>query len=140
LEICKISEKVKNAKILKLLRRIKMKYKNFWIIFLFGIIIGGVVGVMKNEFVVWLAVGSLWGFLVAIFIEWKVKTLEPEKIMWVGFFLLFPIMFFDDYLKGTFWFDVFGILAVIGSFTLIMNFGKMLRKMKSKKKKWLQKK
>ena len=117
-----------------------MKYKNFWIIFLFGIIIGGVVGVMKNEFVVWLAVGSLWGFLVAIFIEWKAKTLEPEKIMWVGFFLLFPIMFFDDYLKGTFWFDVFGILAVIGSFTLIMNFGKMLRKMKSKKKKWLQKK
>ena len=90
---------------------------------------------MKNGFAIWLGVGALLGFLVALFIEFKVKTLEPEKIMWVGFFLLFPIMFFDDYLKGTFWFDVFGILAVIGSFTLIVNFGKMLRKKKSKKKK-----
>jgi hypothetical protein len=103
--------------------------------FLFGIIIGIVVGFMKNEFAIWTAVGSLLGFLVAIFIEFKLKTIGPEKIMWFGFFLLFPIMFFKGYFEETFWDDVFGILAVIGSFVLIVNFGKMLRKMKSKKKK-----
>jgi len=42
---------------------------------------------------------------------------------------MLPIMFFDNYLKGSFWYDVFGILAVIGGFTLIVNFNN-LRKMK----------
>jgi hypothetical protein len=87
--------------------------------FLFGIIIGS----------------SLLGFIVAIFIESKSEIIGPEKIMWFGFFLLFPIMFFKGYFEETFWYDVFGILAVIGSFILIVNFSKMLRKVKSKKKK-----
>jgi 4-hydroxybenzoate polyprenyltransferase len=112
-----------------------MKHKNFWIYFLFGIIIGGVVGFMKNEFAIWIGVGVLLGFLVAILIESKLKILEPEKIMWFGFLLLVPVMFFKGYLKDTVWWDVFGILAVIGSFIIIVNFVKMLRKMKGKKKK-----
>ncbi|MBW2989512.1 hypothetical protein KY358_04305 [Candidatus Woesearchaeota archaeon] len=107
-----------------------MKYKNFWIYFAFGAIIGLVVGIMKGNFPIWLGVGALLGFLVAILIESKLKSVEPEKIMWFGFFLLFPIMFFKGYLEGTFWYDVFGILAVIGGFTLIVNFGKMTSKKK----------
>lgn len=106
-----------------------------WMYFLFGIIIGGIVGFMKNEFAMWIGVGALLGFFVALFIESKLKILGPEKIMWFGFFLLFPIMFFKGYLEGTFWYDVFGILAVIGSFILLVNFGKMLKEMKRKKKK-----
>ncbi|MFC1786423.1 hypothetical protein ACFLY8_00085 [Halobacteriota archaeon] len=110
-----------------------MKHKNFWIYFLFGALIGIIVGFMKNEISLWLVVGSILGFLVASFFESKVaKRIEPGKLIWIGFFLLFPIIFFDDYLKGTFWFDVFGILAVIGSFTLIVNFGKSLREIKKK--------
>ena len=100
---------------------------------MFGILIGIVVGIMKGEVAVWLGVGSALGFLVALFIETKTKTLKPEKIMWFGFFLLFPIMILDDYLEGTFWFDVFGILAVIGSFVLISNFVKFLRGRKKRK-------
>jgi glucose-6-phosphate-specific signal transduction histidine kinase len=112
-----------------------MKYKNFWIYFAFGAIVGLVVGIMKNNFPVWLGVGALLGFLVAILIESKLKSLEPEKIMWFGFILLFPIMFFKEYLKDTVWWDVFGILAVIGSFILIFNFVKMIKSRKLKKKK-----
>jgi len=112
-----------------------MKYKNFWIYFVFGAIIGLVVGIMNGNFPIWLGVGALLGFLVAILIESKLKTLEPEKIMWFGFILLFPVMFFKGYLKETIWWDVFGILAVIGSFIIIVNFGKMTRKVKSKNKK-----
>ena len=110
-----------------------MKYKNFWIYFAFGAIIGLIVGLMKGNFLIWLGVGALLGFLVAIFIESRLKTLEPEKVMWFGFILLFPVMFFKGYLKETVWWDVFGILAVIGSFIIIVNFGKMLKEMKKKK-------
>jgi len=87
---------------------------------------------MKNEMALWLVVGSVLGFLVALFFESKYAKVEPEKLMWVGFFFLFPIIFFDDYLKGSFWYDVFGILAVIGSFTFIVNSAKILRKRKKK--------
>lgn len=109
-----------------------MKNKNFWTYFLFGALIGIIVGFMKNEIALWFVVGSVLGFLVALFFGSKYAKVEPEKLMWVGFFLLFPIMFFSDYLKGSFWYDVFGILAVIGSFTLIVNFVKILRKRKKK--------
>lgn len=112
-----------------------MKYKNFWIYFAFGAIVGLVVGIMKNNFPVWLGVGALLGFLIAILIESKLKTLEPEKIMWFGFILLFPVMFFKGYLKETVFWDIFGILAVIGSFIIIVNFGKMIKSGKLKKKK-----
>jgi len=106
-----------------------MKHKNFWLYFLFGALIGITVGFMKNEIAIWFAVGSILGFLVALFFESKVtKGVEPNKLMWTGFFLLFTIIFFEEQLKGTFWYDVFGILAVIGSFILIVNFGKSLRK------------
>jgi len=110
-----------------------MEHKNFWIFFLFGALIGLIVGFMKNEIALWLVVGSVLGLLVALFFESKVaKGVEPEKLLWFGFFLLFPIMFFSDYLKGRFWYDVFGILAVIGSFTVIVNSVKILRKRKKK--------
>jgi hypothetical protein len=109
-----------------------MKHKIFWTFFFFGALIGIIVGFMKNEIALWLVVGSVLGLLVASFFESKYAKVEPEKLMLVGFFLLFPIMFFSDYLKGSFWYDVFGILAVIGSFTLIVNSVKILRKKKKK--------
>lgn len=109
-----------------------MKHKNFWTYFLFGAIIGFIVGFMKNEIAIWLIVGAILGFLVALFFESRYGKVEPEKLMWTGFFLLFPIMFFDDYLRGSFWYDVFGIFAVIGSFILIVNFVKIIQKKKKK--------
>ena len=115
-----------------------MKYKNFWLYFLFGALIGFVVGLMKAQIAMWLVVGSILGFLIAILIEIKLKNkVKPKKLMWLGFFLLFPIMFFTDYLKGSFWYDFFGILAVIGSFTIIINSVKFIRErnLKGKRKK-----
>jgi len=118
-----------------------MKHKNFWLYFLFGAIIGFVVGLMKNQIAVWLIVGSILGFLIALLIEIKLKEkVKPEKLMWLGFFLLFPIMFFADYLKGSFWYDFFGILSVIGSFTIIINFVKFIRKKNLKGKRKVKKK
>lgn len=108
-----------------------MKHKIFWAYFLFGAITGIIAGLMKNEAAVWLSVGSVLGFLTGLFFESKAaKGLEPHKLMWAGFFLLFPIMFFGDHLIGSFWFDFFGILGLIGSFTLILNFVKIVRKKK----------
>ena len=100
--------------------------------FLFGALAGLIVGFMKAEIVTWFVVGAGLGFLVGLFFENKtIRTkIKPEKSMWLGFFLLSPIIFFSDYLKPTFWYDVFGILAVIGAFTLIVNFIKMLGKKK----------
>ena len=118
-----------------------MKHKNFWLYFLFGVLIGFVVGLMKNQIAMWLVVGSIIGILIALLIEFKLKNkVKPEKLMWLGFFLLFPIMFFADYLKGSFWYDVFGILAVIGSFTIIINFFKFIRKGNLKGKRKVKKK
>ena len=111
-----------------------MKYKNFWTYLIFGAVTGIVVGILKSEIALWLIVGSLLGFVLALFFESK-SNFEPDKLMWVGFFLLFPIMFFSSFLKGTFWYDFFGILAVIGSFTILVNSVKMLRKKEIKKKK-----
>lgn len=109
-----------------------MKHKNFWAFFLFGALIGIIVGFMKSEMAIWFVVGSVLGLLVALFFESAYEKVEPEKLMLVGFFFLFPIMFFSDYLKGSFWYDVFGILAVIGSFTFIVNSAKILRKREKK--------
>ena len=69
---------------------------------MFGVLIGLIVGFMKNEIALWLVVGSVLGFLVALFFESKYANFGPEKLLWFGFFLLFPIMFFSDYLKGSF--------------------------------------
>lgn len=108
---------------------ITIKHKDFWLYFLFGMLIGFVVGIMKNQIAVWFVVGTILGFLIALLIEIKLKDkVKPEKLLWLGFFLLFPIMFFADYLKGSFWYDFFGILAVIGSFTIIVNFVKFIIK------------
>jgi hypothetical protein len=109
-----------------------MQYKNFWAFFLFGALIGLLVGVMKTEIALWLVVGSVLGLLVAVFFERTSAKLEPEKSLMVGFLFLLPIILFDEYLEGSFWYDVFGILAVIGGFTVIVNSGKMLRKRKKK--------
>ena len=105
--------------------------KRFWMYFLFGVVIGLIVGLMKTEVATWLIVGAILGFLVALFLEIR-KNMVPEKVIWLGFFMLFPIMFFKGYLEGTFWYDVFGILAVIGAFIIIVNFTKVLRKKKRK--------
>ncbi|MBT4166042.1 hypothetical protein HOE04_03325 [archaeon] len=103
-----------------------MKHKEFWTYFLIGAAVGIIVGLMKDELGIWIAVGSGLGLLIALFIQ-KKANIKPEKIMWFGFFLLFPIMFFSNQLKPTIWFDVFGILAVIGSFILLINFIKILK-------------
>ena len=120
---------------------VRIKHKDFWLYFLFGMLIGFVVGLLKEEIALWIVVGSILGFLVALLLEKKLEDkLEPDRIVWFGFFLLFPIIFFDEYLIGTFWYDFFGVLAVIGSFTIIVNFIKFVIKKnleeekKSKKK------
>ena len=89
-------------------------------------------GFMKHEIALWLGVGSALGFLAALFFENVHKKIKPEKLMWTGFLLVFPVMFFSNQLKGTFGYDVFGILALIGVFTLIVNFGNVRRKKKKK--------
>ena len=97
---------------------------------MFGALIGLIVGFMKSEIALWLVVGSVLGLLVASFFESKYAKVEPEKLMVVGFLFLLPIILFDEYLERSFWYDVFGILAVIGSFTVIVNSVKILRKRK----------
>lgn len=56
------------------------------------------------------------------------KKRTPEQWLWLGFFMIFPIMFFGDQFRGTFLFDVFGILALIGAGISLVNFVKILRK------------
>lgn len=111
-----------------------MKHQIFWTYFLIGAIVGFIVGFMKNEFALWLAVGAAIGFMVALILETKTikHKAEPEKLMWLGFFCLFPIMFFTDFLRPTFWYDVFGILAVVGTFIMVINFFKILKKRRDK--------
>ena len=118
-----------------------MKIKGFWLYFLIGAAIGVVVGLMKNNLGIWLGVGAGIGLIVSLIIGKKIKAKQPfkkgltqnmgpDKIMWIGFFMLFPIMFFANQLKGSFWYDVFGILAVMGAFILIINFVKLMKKKK----------
>lgn len=108
-----------------------MKFREHWVYFLFGALSGAVVGFMKSEFAIWLMVGSALGLLVSLFFGSTAgKGIPPEKLMWVGFFLMFPIIFFDEQFKGSFWYDVFGILAVIGSFTVLVNVVKIFGKLK----------
>jgi hypothetical protein len=45
------------------------------------------------------------------------KKKQPEKytrLMYFGMFLLFPILFLGNEARGTLWFDIFGISALIG--------------------------
>ena len=50
-----------------------------------------------------------------------------SRFMYLGLFLLFPILFFGNQLKETIWFNVFGILALIGAGIEIYYFIKILR-------------
>ena len=118
-----------------------MENKQFWAYFLIGAIVGIIVGLMKNELAIWLGVGAGIGFLIAVIIEKKIRhKVELDKIMFLGVFMLFPILFFANQVRETFWYDVFGILAVIGAMTVIINFVKIIRKKKTRKKKTRKKK
>jgi|TARA_Y100000310_G_C20477238_1_gene712993 O-antigen/teichoic acid export membrane protein len=100
---------------------------------LIGAIIGLIVGIIKNNPAVWLGVGAALGLLLGLGLKGTHKTkrneieIKSEKLMWIGFFLIVPIMFFGDFLKGSFWFDVFGILALIGSAVVIINFINLMK-------------
>ena len=52
--------------------------------------------------------------------------------MWIGFFLIFPIMFFGNQLRGNPWYNVFGVLALIGAAIAFYSFVKIVRKKKKK--------
>ena len=58
--------------------------------------------------------------------------MEPGKLIWVGFFMMYPMMFFSDYLKTTSVYNVFGILTLLGLVVMIYSFVGILRKRKKK--------
>ncbi|MFH1452072.1 MAG: hypothetical protein ABIF88_02785 [archaeon] len=60
----------------------------------------------------------------------KVENKETQKYhqrMLYGLFLMFPIMFFKSAVINTIWFDVFGILSLIGAIIIIYNFVKLVK-------------
>jgi len=63
----------------------------------------------------------------------KEKINRYSREMYIGLFLLFPAMFFGEQVKGSYWYTIFGITALIGSVIIIFNFIKILREPKNKK-------
>lgn len=59
----------------------------------------------------------------------KIK-IEPEKLIWVGFFLMWPMMFFSSYLKTTKFYDFFGILTLIAAAIMLYSFIKIIKRKK----------
>jgi hypothetical protein len=59
--------------------------------------------------------------------------MEPERLVWIGFFLMWPMMFFSDYLKTTSFYHVFGILTLIAAGIMIYSFVMILQKRKKRK-------
>jgi len=57
-----------------------------------------------------------------------------SRLMYLGFFLIFPILFFGNQLKQTMWFNVFGILALIGAGIELYYFIKIIRAKKTKER------
>lgn len=106
------------------------KYILGWIFI--GAAVGLIMGTIKSEAGIWFGVGAGIGFLIGLFL--KKSKIGPEKAMWFGFFLVFPVTLFSEYFRGTFWFDVFGITAVIGTIIVVINFVKMLKKQKERRK------
>ena len=61
----------------------------------------------------------------------KKQTKETRRdfiLMYLGLFLIFPILFFGNQLKETIWFNVFGILALIGAGIKIYYFIKIINR------------
>lgn len=54
-----------------------------------------------------------------------------SRLMYLGLFMIFPILFFGNQLRGTLWFNFFGGLALVGAVIEIYYFIKIIR---SKKK------
>ena len=55
------------------------------------------------------------------------KLYEYYRKMFLGFLLVLPIILFDDQLKGTIWFHVLGIIALIGVGIGLYYFIKLLK-------------
>ncbi len=60
----------------------------------------------------------------------KKKLQKYYRNLWAGFFLMFPILFFGNKLKETFWFNIFGILSLIGAGITIFYFVKIIKERK----------
>jgi uncharacterized membrane protein YkvI len=57
----------------------------------------------------------------------KMNAKEYSELMYVGLFLIFPILFFGNQLRVTLWFDVFGVLALVGVGVVLYAFVNMIR-------------
>ncbi len=53
---------------------------------------------------------------------------EYSRLMYIGLFLIFPVLFFGNQLRETIWFDVFGVLALMGFIVSLYSFVKILKK------------
>ena len=58
------------------------------------------------------------------------KLYEYYRKMFLGFILILPFIIFDEKLKGTIWFPVLGILALIGLGIGLYYFIKLLKEKK----------
>jgi len=61
--------------------------------------------------------------------------MEPEKLIWVGFFLMWPMMFFSNYFITTPFYNFFGILTLVALGIMLYSFIKILKKQKRKNEK-----
>ena len=57
----------------------------------------------------------------------KQKKKDKWRLFWLGFFMMFPIMFFGEQLRETVWFDVFGVMSLVGAGILVWNFMRIVR-------------
>ncbi|MEA2037941.1 MAG: hypothetical protein U9O94_10630 [Nanoarchaeota archaeon] len=56
------------------------------------------------------------------------KKTEPKKLMMLGFFVVLFGMLFISAVKGTIWYNVYGVMIVLGAALAIFNFIKMNKK------------
>jgi len=57
----------------------------------------------------------------------KKKVQEYSRLMYVGLFMIFPILFFGNQLRETVWFNVFGVVALVGAGISLYAFVKLLK-------------
>ena len=58
------------------------------------------------------------------------KIQKYSRSIYIGLFMMFPILFFGNQLKGTILFDIFGVLALIGAGIEIYYFIKLIKENK----------
>ena len=58
------------------------------------------------------------------------KMQRYSKLMYIGLFMIFPILFFGNQLRETLWFNFFGGLALVGAVIELYYFIKIIREKK----------